>query len=979
MAQQIINVGAAPNDDTGDPFRTAFIKVNDNFTELYASVGGIATSNLEFNGNSVVATNTNGNVVLDPNGTGYVQIATGAQFAIDNSTPSTTAITGASDMVIGDGTGNRGVTVSVGSANTGAFYITDTDGVLHGGFDYSENTDTLSLYADGTAWLTIDSLGVLTTPRLQIDENIISTLDSNENLILDPAGTGSVEILGDLLVQGTTTTVNSVDMTIDDPVITVGGDTAPGSDDNKDRGVEFRWHNGSSAKVGFFGFDDSTGRFTFIPDATNTSEVFSGTPGDVEFGTVYGTFAGTGSTFDFITLSGNTISTNATNTDLELDPSGTGDVVIVSGTLVGDVTGNADTATLATTATTSTNVTVTNEASDTVTFPVFVNTATGDQLPHTNSSLVFNAASGTLSAITFSTSQLSMSGNVISSNLTNSNIELDPAGTGNVVIPSGNLELPTDPTTGDHVGNRDYNDARYASQTTTITGTSGLAGGGDLSTNRTITLDIDGLSDIAIASADSIAFSDNDDSGNPKKRAMSSVISDLDLATNSGVSGTYLPLAGGTLTGQLDVEFVSISGNTISTNATSADLELDASGAGNILMTVSNVGINNLNPTAFTNGASSLVIGDGSTDEGITVYTGTGSTGSFYFADGDTGSDDTRGGLTYNHSIETLALEANSTSVLTLTDTNATFNGNVTVGSNITNNDDTSTLVVTGATTVGGGPEIGFVGPSAGSNPNSITFSTNAAEYLRISGGFFTFPSANPVIQKGTATGSLIQSGGTAFNLGGGIRLYGESHVGRPSAVSIYSDSVETAVFDNNSIILNSTIEIVNSSINSLVTNEDLRFYTAGTGSFLFDDVVEVTGTTIKSITTNTDLTLDAEGTGGVTVTPDFTMSGLMHVSTTDSIAAAGSTQGTATALTTTFNRVTTATGGSADGVQLPTAVAGRYAIIRNDSGVTVMAWPATGDAIDGNGVNNEDSSGITDGSSRVYVAVDATTWYTVS
>lgn len=36
MTQQIINVGAAANDGTGDPLRTAYIKTNDNFTELYA-------------------------------------------------------------------------------------------------------------------------------------------------------------------------------------------------------------------------------------------------------------------------------------------------------------------------------------------------------------------------------------------------------------------------------------------------------------------------------------------------------------------------------------------------------------------------------------------------------------------------------------------------------------------------------------------------------------------------------------------------------------------------------------------------------------------------------------------------------------------------------------------------------------------------------------------------------------------------------
>ena len=35
MAQQTINIGTTANDGTGDPLRTAFDKVNDNYTELY--------------------------------------------------------------------------------------------------------------------------------------------------------------------------------------------------------------------------------------------------------------------------------------------------------------------------------------------------------------------------------------------------------------------------------------------------------------------------------------------------------------------------------------------------------------------------------------------------------------------------------------------------------------------------------------------------------------------------------------------------------------------------------------------------------------------------------------------------------------------------------------------------------------------------------------------------------------------------------
>jgi len=94
--------------------------------------------------------------------------------------------------------------------------------------------------------------------------------------------TDDLTVGGDLTVHGNTTIVNSTVIQVDDPVITLGGDTVPVADDNKDRGIEFHWHNGTSAKLGFFGFDDSTGKFTFIPDTTNTSEVFSGTVGEID-------------------------------------------------------------------------------------------------------------------------------------------------------------------------------------------------------------------------------------------------------------------------------------------------------------------------------------------------------------------------------------------------------------------------------------------------------------------------------------------------------------------------------------------------------------------------------------------------------------------------------------------------------------------------------------------------------------------------
>lgn len=102
----------------------------------------------------------------------------------------------------------------------------------------------------------------------------------------------NVTITGNLTVSGNTTTVNSTVVTIKDPVIELGGDdngATLSSNDQLDKGVTFNWFQGGSpgaAKLGFFGYDESTGYFTFIPDATNSSEVFSGTAGVANLGGV---------------------------------------------------------------------------------------------------------------------------------------------------------------------------------------------------------------------------------------------------------------------------------------------------------------------------------------------------------------------------------------------------------------------------------------------------------------------------------------------------------------------------------------------------------------------------------------------------------------------------------------------------------------------------------------------------------------------
>ena len=182
-------------------------------------------------------------------------------------------------------------------------------------------TSTLTLTAEDVVDIDASAAtGKVHIENVRVQTNYIGSTDST--LHLDPgddrAITGLVRVHGDFQVDGTTTTINSTVTTVDDPIITLGGDSAPASDDNKDRGVEFRYYD-SQARVGFFGYDDNytdlgghVGGFTFLHDATNTSEVFSGTASGVTAGN--------------LKLTTNTNSTSNT----------TGDLVVAGGAGIGD-------------------------------------------------------------------------------------------------------------------------------------------------------------------------------------------------------------------------------------------------------------------------------------------------------------------------------------------------------------------------------------------------------------------------------------------------------------------------------------------------------------------------------------------------------------------------------------------------------------------------------------------------------------------
>lgn len=156
----------------------------------------------------------------------------------------------------------------------------DIDGVTN-----LDNTDIDgSLTVDGAVDINATTFDIDATDDIDID-----TTDTTGGIAIGTATSGvpisighttsettindNLTVTGDLTVAGTTTTVNSTTVSIADPVFEIGDDS---SDDNLDRGIKFKYNSGG-AKIGFMGWDDSSGKFAMLHAATDTSSTFAGT------------------------------------------------------------------------------------------------------------------------------------------------------------------------------------------------------------------------------------------------------------------------------------------------------------------------------------------------------------------------------------------------------------------------------------------------------------------------------------------------------------------------------------------------------------------------------------------------------------------------------------------------------------------------------------------------------------------------------
>ena len=168
MAKLTIDTGTVGNPATGDSLRTAMAKVNTNFDEVYSLFGDGSTG--------LITTDvTNGDLKLQANGTGTIEIDT---LSITNST--ITSIGTNSDITITpNGTGN----------------------LVLGALTVNGTTLSSSDSSKITLAESVDITGDLVVGGITVADNTITTSGSNANLELDAAGTGTVKVIGNLTLD----------------------------------------------------------------------------------------------------------------------------------------------------------------------------------------------------------------------------------------------------------------------------------------------------------------------------------------------------------------------------------------------------------------------------------------------------------------------------------------------------------------------------------------------------------------------------------------------------------------------------------------------------------------------------------------------------------------------------------------------------------------------------------------------------------
>ncbi len=610
MAKQTINIGSSANDGTGDPLRTAFDKINDNFTELY---GASAEANdiiedsspqlggdLDLNGHRITTARSNENININPAGTGTIELVANTNVTGDLAITGNTTVSGR--IFLGDG----------------ATDVTQVTGVFEADNLTIDGTTITSKVTNGDVTIQGNGTGVVAIPNLKVDGNIsvtdneIQTTVSNSDLKLSASGTGGV-LASALRIHGTTLSADdSSTITLAEGVNITGALTLTGG-------------LASALSVA----NGGTGATSLTSNAVLTGTGSSAITAESNLTFDGSTLTLTGSAaLDGVTVKDNTVSTNASNSNLQLSGNGTGKVEIMDGitgsfditqtgstTITGQAdidyvrikdnkittntsnsvleisangTGTVDVQNAMTTLgqTVTGNVAITGRA-DVDNLRIDANSITAQNSnggitlnPNGTGTVTINGSfvgiTNTLSANKVETDQIAIEGNEITTANSNANLELSANGTGLVAI--SNLKVD---------GNIQINDNKIATTTSNSNLQLGANGSGKIelmsnTVSRTGDIIFDASADIILdAAGKDIIFRYNG--------------TQFGLFTASGTdlliqSGTTTMLTGNganaifngniTVPGSSTLDGVTITDNTITANASNADLQIGTAGTG---------------------------------------------------------------------------------------------------------------------------------------------------------------------------------------------------------------------------------------------------------------------------------------------------------------------------------------------------------------------------------------------------------------
>ena len=421
MTRLIIDTGIEGNTATGDTIRTAMGKINDNFLEVY---GDLAASGL---GGQLTNATTNGDVIIQPNGTGIVEVD---QLQINND-QITSLITNSDLTLSGNGTGN--VHINDGSLIVGV------------------NNSNAVITTLGTGDLTLSTNGGTNSGTIEIKDG------ANGDITIENDGTGDI-----LLKAGGQVGIGSVSS----PDTSVHVKTAAAkvtlqrTGDANTPGLSFQNSGGNVRAELMMDGTSGTSNTVFVKthDGSSLSERFRITHTGAKV-------TGTLNVDDGISITDNTITASASNSNLELSTAGTGNVFTDTNILMNSATpllkiqrtDNANVPGIsflgaAGTEGGSIKFDGTSGTANELIFSSFSNSAVTERFRVTTTGA---KVSGTLNV----DDGISITDNIITTSASNANLQIDASGTGAIELLTQKVIMANLPTSDPSNAGQLFNDS----------------------------------------------------------------------------------------------------------------------------------------------------------------------------------------------------------------------------------------------------------------------------------------------------------------------------------------------------------------------------------------------------------------------------------------------------------------------------------------------------------------------------------------